>query len=182
MKRNRDAEMYVLLAMSLILLAGMSVMVVFWYRFATEVEDSQSWPSTAGRVLATEVKLSEVESCSGSGWGETCTTTTNYCPRVSYQYVAGDRPYVGDRLALGGSCFGSRAEAEELLERYPAGAEVEVYYDLDDPSRAILVREVVPSLPGWVVGLMWFGVIVSLGVCLGSVVAIVRRRAFRGGS
>ncbi len=61
--------------------------------------------------------------------------------KVRYRYRVGGRTYKGTRIQL--SAWGetsSRARAEEVRDRYPAGGEVSCFYDPARPENAVLER------------------------------------------
>lgn len=83
---------------------------------------NRAWPTVPGQITQSEtVDTGEEEEF-----------------RVEYRYeVNGVRQY-GDVLQVGHSSA-SRAKNRALLQRYPAGADVEVHYDPADPSTAVLI-------------------------------------------
>jgi hypothetical protein len=105
--------------------------LVVWGGFqASRAMDSRRWPSTRGTVIRSYVHEAKTH-------GQE-TKTTAFYPRVIYHYsVLGDR-YTADRIAFGGVPSGSRAGAKKVVDRYPAGTTVTVYYDPNKPSLAVL--------------------------------------------
>ena len=95
------------------------------------------WPSTMGTVLMSNL---EARHSSEGGW-------TNY-PVVQYSYQAGGQAYQGSRIAPGPEVGGSGAG--KVVARYPAGAQVMVFYNPQNPSDAVLERKAPAQ---W---LMWF--------------------------
>jgi hypothetical protein len=61
-----------------------------------------------------------------------------YRPAVAYEYEAPGHKYKYVLIAFGLKSRGSREEAEAVLESYPKGARVRVYYDPDDPQSSVL--------------------------------------------
>lgn len=96
------------------------------YQIARLLE-SQSWKKTTGRVVA-----------SRSVPGEFVTFTT-YAD-VEYAYSVKNFGFTSEKLHWGSTYRLTRAAAEEEAARYPVDEEVEVYYDADDPSDAVLDR------------------------------------------
>jgi hypothetical protein len=95
------------------------------------------WPSTMGTVQMSNL---EARHSSEGGW-------TNY-PIVQYSYQAGGQTYQGSRIAPGPEVGGSGAG--KVVGRYPAGVQVMVFYNPQDPSEAVLERKAPAQ---W---LMWF--------------------------
>jgi hypothetical protein len=86
------------------------------------------WPSTMGTVM-----LSRIEQRSSSEGG-----FTDY-PVVQYSYQIGGQAYQGYKLAPGPEVGGTGAG--KVVARYPAGAQVMVFYNPQNPSEAVLERK-----------------------------------------
>jgi hypothetical protein len=86
------------------------------------------WPSTMGVV-----QMSTIEQRSDSEGGY-----TDY-PVVQYSYQIGGQTYQSMKLAPGPEVGGSGAR--KVVARYPAGAQVMVFYDPQNPSDAVLERK-----------------------------------------
>ena len=95
------------------------------------------WPSTMGTVV-----MSTIEWRSDSEGGSTA------YPVVQYSYQVNGQAYQGYKLAPGPEVGGSGAK--KVVAKYPAGAQVMVFYDPQKPSDAVLERKA-PAM--W---LMWF--------------------------
>ena len=89
--------------------------------------EAQSWPTTTARVIDTDVSYQR----------GTSSSTGAYYPRVRYQYVVNGRTYTGDRIWT--TNMGStRGWARSIIDEFPPGSEVTVYYDPADPANALL--------------------------------------------
>jgi hypothetical protein len=99
-----------------------------------EGKAANAWPTTVGYV--TDAWISERSVTTGR------TSRPDYSPRLRYEYVVNGRRYEGDRIRAGQEGFSARWRATAILTRYQIGTEVTVYYDPDDPGRAVLE-------PGW---------------------------------
>jgi hypothetical protein len=84
------------------------------------------WPSTMGTVNASYLERRHSSSDGGS---------TNY-PVVQYSYQVGGQAYQSTKLAPGPEVGGTGAG--KVVERYPAGAQVMVFYNPQNPSDAVL--------------------------------------------
>ena len=84
------------------------------------------WPSTMGTVHASCLERRRSSNNGGS---------TNY-PVVQYSYQVGGQAYPGTRLAPGPEVGGTGAG--KVVARYPAGAQVMVFYNPENPSDAVL--------------------------------------------
>ena len=66
--------------------------------------------------------------------------------QVLYEFIVNEKTFEGTRLSLGG-VGGDSGEWEALKETYRPGSEVSVYYNPEDPSESVLIRN--PSY-GWI--------------------------------
>jgi hypothetical protein len=96
------------------------------------------WPSTLGVVDA-----SYLERRSSSEGG-----STNY-PVVQYSYQIKGQRYQSTKLAPGMEVGGTGAG--KVVERYPAGAQVMVFYNPQNPSEAVLERKARAQWIMWLV-------------------------------
>ncbi len=105
----------------------------------SKLEESNSWPSVAGFVTASEIVQTDANEVVAAKFGR------GYLPEVSYRYNVRDRDYESGRITFSkGPPTVKRAE--EAVERYPVGQEVEVFYDPANPAQAMLERSEVPGL------------------------------------
>ena len=87
----------------------------------------QSWPSVLGVVTNSYLERRD----SGDG-------STNYAV-VKYSYQVAGQRYQSSRLAPGPEVGGTGTR--KVVERYPAGAQVMVFYNPEKPSDAVLERK-----------------------------------------
>lgn len=88
---------------------------------------SRSWPQAIGTVVS-----SKVEQYYDRG-------TLMFRPEVTYRYSVSGHEYVSSQRVLGGE-GGTNwpAPAEEVVGRYPTGANVSLRYDARNPATAVL--------------------------------------------
>ncbi len=102
--------------------------LVLWNLYqVAQIANSASWSKTAGRVVA-----------SGTVPGPGSLASYITYAEVSYSYKVAERQYKSSTLRWGSDYRLTRAGATEEAARYPFGAEVDVYYDPDSPSDAVL--------------------------------------------
>lgn len=91
-------------------------------------EESYRWPRTTGTVVSVDT-----EDLGNPG-------NTRHVAAPTYRYEVDGRPHESSRLTYRVD-HGDRTEweARENAERFSPGQEVEVRYDPDDPSRAVLL-------------------------------------------
>ena len=110
----------------LLILNAVFLGIIFFMR--RKMAAVSQWPSTMGTV-----KMSAIEQRSSSEGGY-----TDY-PVVQYSYQVGGQAYQSYKLAPGPEVGGSGAR--KVVERYPAGAQVMVFYNPENPSEAVLERK-----------------------------------------
>lgn len=134
---------------------------------------SRWWPGRAAEVVRVENGEDDGAADAGGpsdGEGTDGDSTVEYeyrgggkptlRPAVEYEYRVGGREYAGDTvwpagyeptrrryLGASGVAFGGRGFAATVVDRFPEGEPVTVYYDPDDPADAFLLRERSLSLP-----------------------------------
>ena len=120
------------------------------------VRRAAAWVETRARITKSKV---EVERHRFSG----DTTKVRNLPCVEYEFNPGTGNIQGDRISLG---FGTADNVDEVLKRYPVGANVPVFYDPNNPQDCVLERNAPVSF-----GCLWGGaifvVLVYEGVLLG---------------
>lgn len=92
-------------------------------------EDTLRWPSVRGKVYASRV----VEEQSRDADNETM-----YRPDIRYEYVVDGKEFAAKRLALEDTSASWRSYADGVVSRFPIGREVEIFYNPDNPSEALL--------------------------------------------
>src|SRR5512138_3728853 len=98
--------------------------------------DARSYTRTRGRVVRADVE--ELPRISEEG-------ETKFRPVVRYAFEARGHTYESERVAVGAPAAPDATDAEDarrLVERYPTGAEVDVWFDPRDPRRSVLERGV----------------------------------------
>lgn len=141
--------------------AGLGVLGLGGFTYLTYA-GSDDWVQANGEIDSAEVEVSSSDD------GDT------YFARINYTYYVQDEPYKSDRVYFG---YGGNWEmsssgdgAYELVEEYPRGKEVIVYYDPDDPSMSVLEKRA----NSIVYILMGVGVAMILGGFFGFISTLAR--------
>lgn len=100
-------------------------------RAAKKAIAAGGWPTSIGKVLATEVVVDESGSMGEDG-------TTWYNPTVNYSYSVAGTEFLGNRLRFGNPHCSNRNKAEAAIAPYAVGASVVVHYNPVKPSDAVL--------------------------------------------
>ena len=122
--------------MTLVLTVGIIVFVLFIlnaiflgiiFFMRRRMATVSQWPSTMGTVMMSRIE----QRSSDDGY-------TDY-PVVQYSYQIGGQAYQSMKLAPGPEVGGTGAR--KVVAKYPAGAQVMVFYDPQNPSDAVLERK-----------------------------------------
>ena len=105
-----------------LLLNGIFLGILFFMR--RKMAAVSQWPSTMGSVIMSTLDRRS----SDDGY-------TDY-PLVQYSYQVGGQAYQGMKIAPGPEVGGTGAG--KVVARYPAGAQVMVFYNPQNPSEAVL--------------------------------------------
>jgi hypothetical protein len=122
-ERAEVLRVVILVAASIVSMVGLFGGVYF-YRLSRR---SRTWPTAPGVVTASKVAAVP-----------RTRFTLPYQARVGYRYKVGDRYYVATGVSHDVAGFGTRSAAQRVVDRYPEGATVTVYYHPDDPTQAVL--------------------------------------------
>jgi hypothetical protein len=117
-----------------------------WYGYSSyrQSQASVSWPTVAGTVTTSKVTIEE------DAENEPC-----YIGDIEYRYVVKNVEYRNNDVVIGPSAC-SESEANEIVRKYPARAEVKVFYDPDRPQVSLLEPGANSgSIVFIIVGLIW---------------------------
>ncbi len=109
---------------------------------AKEAWMAKSWPTAQGRII--QSRVSEARTSTGN------IRIARLCLELDYLYLVGETAYEGHRLNAGWRCFASDERIRQLLEKYPSGKAVRVYYNPDNPKQSMLE----PGLD-WSIYFLW---------------------------
>jgi len=113
---------------------------------------SRDWPSAAGTVESAEVDAWHQSTRAARG--------DRFQPIIRYAYEVEGTRYTGDRRRFGEKPMHERAKARAVTRRYPAGSEIQVYYEPSDPANAVPEPGLHPHarlIPGFGVSLVIAG-------------------------
>ena len=119
------------IVLSAIILNAIFLIVIFYTR--RKLAQAESWSSTVGTVTFSAIDVRK----SGNR------NSIQY-PVVRYSYQVMGREYEANKIMPGPEVGGSGAQ--KVVERYPVGAQVTVFYDPNYPSNALLER----GMPGYI--------------------------------
>ncbi len=108
------------------------------YAMQKQVWATQGWNIATGKILDTSVQTRR-------DWDSDGRYRMLYNSEVVYSFIVRGEQYISDRVSFGGKYRGSVAGAvpgfvRSRLQKYPVGAEVQVYYNPKNPSECALER------------------------------------------
>ncbi len=107
-----------------------ALILVFVYSLARRViagSQSYSYAETSGVITSSAMEE--------HGASE----ETTYTAQIMYSYTVSGQNFAGIRIS-DGPMSGTRRQTQPIVDRYPAGATVKVYYDPANPSEAVLEK------------------------------------------
>ncbi|MCT4654872.1 MAG: DUF3592 domain-containing protein [Cohaesibacter sp.] len=117
--------LYLLIALGGLLYAGLGFVAL------SEATQNEAWPTAKGMVLTNHVE--EFDRTKADG-----TAIKTYKAVVGYRYEVDGKSYKGSQISLHPSERTIKGVARTEMEPYKIGNHVEVFYDPNDPSRAVL--------------------------------------------
>lgn len=108
-------------------LSGLGVILFIGKPMVDQAKASENWPTTEGMILESEVR---------DGQGE---ESNMFSAHILYEYTVNNQTMEGDRIWFGGDFHSTnREQFQRIVNDYPLGKDVKVYYDPDDPVVAVL--------------------------------------------
>ena len=127
-----------------------------------EVQTLSRWLPTPGKIISSRVEAREVRS-SGAGSDSTDTTEMRNFPAITFEYKVGGKKFQSSRYSVKENL--GNFEVPETLAQFPRGAEVTVFYNPADPSKAVIER----TMPD---GAFKFMAQLSAGLVIGTAVLV----------
>jgi hypothetical protein len=131
--RRRERILDLLRVLLSLLAVGLVVLGLFILR---ESSRSRGWQPVSGRVVS-----SSVSDFTGKDGAH------SYRPMVVFAYSVGALRLMSNRISFRSLSTADRGAAETFVRKYPVGKTVQVYYDPQEPDRAVLEPAGNPWLP-----------------------------------
>jgi hypothetical protein len=128
---GKASDKKLIILMMVMFAAGFCLSAYGGYEMKGALE-ARSWPQTEGTIIASSVTERTRRESNHR-------TRTTYFPQVHYRYQVDGHPYTGSRIQFGvGDYGGGQQWAQKVVDRYPTGKKVTVYYKLQEPHYAVL--------------------------------------------
>jgi uncharacterized protein DUF3592 len=133
---------------------GGALLLYFGLRNLLWARESTSWPTAKGTIVSSDVHEDRE-------WdNNTGRERKSYGAQVHYTYVVDGKTIEGTRVAFGDYASENSEHAQGIVDRYPRGKDVTVYYQPEDPSEGLLEPGLLAQawvLPGLGLGVLIFG-------------------------
>jgi len=116
--------------MSLVFIAIGLGMLYYARSVSAKAQQSLSWPSTEG-IISHSAVLQQMPQTANSN------DAVTYKADVAYRYKVRGRDFSSERITLA-DFSSTTGRAQDIVNRYPDGAPITVYYNPVDPSDALL--------------------------------------------
>lgn len=123
------------LAVSLtIMLAGIGLVVWRIWK-SRRIKAISSWPETAGSIVDHDISKVDISDADDHG------ADYRFDPVVKYTYNVEGKVFHGSKIGINTPRFTMGSKAEQyLLEKYPIGKEISVFYNPSKPADAVIDR------------------------------------------
>jgi hypothetical protein len=109
-----------------------AALAIMMWRGYQDRRASPQWPTVTGRVVSSRV-AAQNETNDGH------TFTREWQVEVNYTYTVNGQPFKNNRIRALLPRFSTEDEALAVQKRFPAGAEVPVFYDPGKPQSSVLI-------------------------------------------
>jgi uncharacterized integral membrane protein len=97
---------------------------------------SKNWLSTSGKIVSSELDAQTTTDEDGY-------QTTTYIANIVFEYQVDKTSFKCDCINFDyGMRTSNKRKQQSIVEQYPAGSQVTVYYDPDEPEQAVLEKRV----------------------------------------
>jgi hypothetical protein len=104
------------------LFASVGIGTTFWgLKIILDSRKSRAWPSAKGRIVVSKLNSDDDE----------------LLPEISYRYTIGDTPYETS-LEFPRGTTPTRELSTHYVNKFPAGANIDVYYNPEHPEKTTL--------------------------------------------
>ena len=123
----------------LMLLLGL-VAMFYGNRIVKETMEIESWSTTKGEIVLSQLKKSNWRKNTPrvGTRGVKQEMESRYTAQVEYEYQVKEEIYTGTEIRLIMPLHRTPEEVQPLLDLYPTGKRVKVYYDTEDPAKSVL--------------------------------------------
>ena len=117
-----------------------------------KLRQSQHWNSTVAKIISSD--LDAQISTDNEGY-----QTTTYLAKINFSYEVDGITYESDRINFDyGMRTSNLRKQQSVVEQYPEGSTIPVFYDPKDPSQAVLEKRVNGTFTTILVAAVFIGI------------------------
>lgn len=153
--------------MAVVFLAiGLSVTFYAGLPRLNQARASASWPKTSGVVKESSVASQRSSSRFGRRASKRKRNRKTYRAEICFQYEVEGRQYLSEQISAAGNSYSSAARANRIASKYSKGKQVDVFYNPNDPTIAMLE----PGVTGGSFIILGLGLLLSvIGLVIGAI-------------
>ena len=124
--------------MGIVFIVICSLMLIWAVSIILSSLKTSNWPTASGNIIRTSIEFEKGTKKPGS---DAPGTWDSYYPKIEYQYSVSGNEYRSSKVEAifsGKASCNTEWQAKKIIEKYPEGRNVLVFYDPKDPSRACL--------------------------------------------
>ena len=106
------------------------IFVFVGYYVVKGAKKVEKWPATKGVVVDSKV-VSHLDSESNQ---------TMFAPAITYRFKVEGKEYTSSDYGFMNMSYNNPRKAEDIVKKYPVGKEITVYYNPENPYKAVLVK------------------------------------------
>lgn len=117
--------------------------IISFVLFSIQWKKSREWHATSGKIIRANLQSVLVPRGGRKGYNidGSVRLVKAYIPDIVYQYRANAESFQSKQIYIGQNFPAPLNFANDLVEKYPEGREVTVYYNPEKPNVAILERD-----------------------------------------
>jgi len=119
-----------LISIAMILIGVAVLSCEIWHHNRENGTASQKWLQAGGTII-----MATVTSLGKSGSGK---DDAGFTPSFQYRYIVDGKEYLGEKISQRIVVYRDEKSAQEFVKEFPAGQDVTVYYEKNNPSSALL--------------------------------------------
>ena len=144
----------------IIFIVGGLLLAAFSFQRVSLIQSSRLWPTVDGKILSSALEERPVFLKGTFG--------KEYFARVWFVYQVEGKKYISCNLSFTQGFMRKPEAAEGIVQRYPAGKDVSVYYDPVNPEQAVVESSHVPLLDCALMGFGLFAVFTGVVAFFGA--------------
>ncbi len=113
------------------ILIGLAILY-FGFKNLSAAKESTQWPTAQGKIASSIV----TEDTSSSGRNRSSSVT--YGAAVRYEFTVDSTKYSGNTVSFGNYSSSDPSHAQGIVNAYPTGKTVTIYYKKSDPTQSVL--------------------------------------------